>query len=80
MAVQHQRPLRLVPSVPDWQVSLLVTLAMALSLLGLVGIIHALPQESGGPTQQSIQTNHSAEPQNFSVGEQKSGASAVGQH
>ena len=79
MAVQVLRPSGLLRSVPDWQVSLLVTAVMALSLLGLIGFVKALPQETATPTTESIQPSGPSGPQNFSVGEQKSGASSVGQ-
>ena len=79
MAALIQRRSGLLQPFPDWQLSFVVTLAIVLSVLGLLGVIQSLPQESGSATQQSVQQQGPSPPQNFSVPEQKSGASTLGQ-
>lgn len=81
MAVQLQRPLSLSNPFPDWQISLLVTALLALSILGLLGVVQSLPQESDGPRSESGQTPNTtqSQPKNFTGTEQKSGAATLGQ-
>lgn len=53
---------------------------LALSILGLLGVVQSLPQESDGPRSESGQTpNTQSQPKNFTGTEQKSGAATLGQ-